>query len=136
MLNWGRSGSTIVRITSAERGNFFQPLKLHRFGRLSTGFRPFQLPSRSGVLAGNYASPFFQKLFLPGAYLIRVHVIFAGNLVDRSESFGCFQRNTELESVIVLTTFLGHFRLSTSTQIIARSLSDAGGDRQEIEAGR
>src|SRR5690606_5596515 len=69
------------------------------------GFRRFLLPLRLGALAGKHRWPFFQKLFLPGAHLVRMHVVLAGDFVDGSQPASRFQRDFELESSVMLAAF-------------------------------
>lgn len=73
------------------------------------------------MAVAKYRRPLGQQLPLPGADLVGMDVIFAGDLVDRFESLGRLQGDRELELIAELSAFSAHLNVSTSFGIVVDS---------------
>jgi len=71
--------------------------------------------------------PIGQQLSLPGADLVGVDVVFAGDLVDGLEAFDCLQGDGELELVAELSAFSDPLSDHTNFGMIADSTFARGG---------
>lgn len=95
---------------------FFQPLQFHLqpadlFVQFGFAHGLFVLCVRMTVV--EHRRPIGQQLLLPGADLVGVNIVVAGDLVDGLESFDRFQGDGELELVAELPAYSAHLTAST-----------------------
>ena len=114
-----------MRLASIELGSFFfEPLQFHLestdlFVQLRLACHMLlQVALRMAV---KDIRSRIKQLLLPGADLVGVDTVLAGDLVDGLESSDRFQRDRELELTAELPPLSAHFNASTSFRIVTES---------------